>query len=48
MFRILHNLPILLQAELGSTSDETLLSTSVEDAFNIEDDDLFQFPWEAL
>ncbi|XP_057434203.1 calmodulin-binding transcription activator 4-like isoform X2 [Lotus japonicus] len=37
------------KAELGSTSDETLLSTtSVEDAFNIEDDDLFQFPWEAL
>lgn len=40
----MHNLSILLQAELAGTSEEASLSTSVEDFFNMEHDDMYQFP----
>lgn len=40
----MHNLATLLQAELlASTSEEKLLSTSVEDYLNMEDD-YYQYP----
>ena len=46
----MHNFSILLQAELGSASEEAPLSTSGGDASNIEEDDFFQIPcgWETL